>query len=352
MERYITTHKRTLKYMSISKSKEKKLFAVSCDQFNLGTVFLIWSIHYLSGHDTYYNIRERSYKKLIDNPLKGVTAHKMDPNDFTSMESCRKIINDRLTFGCGPTHFKYTPMVDTIKDYHKHNRLFHKLMTVHGIQTINVTCKNLQHLIGFLRFNTVNPDWQDNIEKVKKHCEHYWPDFFINREIYNDNLETLHDIREGIAFNIRPYDFWEHYNSKHKDKNILICQFENLVFKGEEVLKDICLYLRIPIDKTKKQNWRIIHQQWSATLSHYINFCNDLEIIVKNIVSGKSMDLKPYKMDVLKEGIVLHLLMFRHDLNLMTIIEKMPNNTREISKLLGKNPRTGIKSLYSHEQVS
>jgi len=329
----------------------KNIFAVSCDQFNLGTVFLIWSIHYLSGQDNYYHIRKKSNQTLTNNPLKGVTAHRMDPNDFTSIDSCRKIINNQLNFGPGLTHFKYTPMANTIKDYHKHNKLFHELMYKHKIKTINITCKKLQHLIGFLRFNTEIPNWQNDIEKVKKHCEHYWPDFFINREIYKENLETLHDIREGIAFNIRPYDFWEQYDLNYKAKNIFVCQFENLVFKGEEVFKSVFQYLETSINEEKIQNWHIVHQQWSTTLSHYINFCNDLELIVENIVSGKSMDLTSYKMDVLKEGIVLHLLMFKHDLNIMTIIERMPDNTREIFKLLGKNPRTGIKNLYLQEKA-
>jgi len=58
------------------------------------------------------------------------------------------------------------------------------------------------------------------------------------------------------------------------------------------------------------------------------------------------MNLEQYRMDVLKEGVLLHLLMFKHDLNLTKSIEKLPNDTQEIFKLLGRNNRTGQDEVY------
>lgn len=58
------------------------------------------------------------------------------------------------------------------------------------------------------------------------------------------------------------------------------------------------------------------------------------------------MNLGKYKMDVLKEGVLLHFLMFKHDLNLNTKIDILPANTKAIAELLGKNKRKGIENLY------
>ena len=59
-----------------------------------------------------------------------------------------------------------------------------------------------------------------------------------------------------------------------------------------------------------------------------------------------------YKMDVLKEAVLLHFLMFKHDLNILIPIDRLPQDTSEIYKLLGKNPRTGIKKLYTEQSLS
>jgi meiotically up-regulated gene 157 (Mug157) protein len=61
------------------------------------------------------------------------------------------------------------------------------------------------------------------------------------------------------------------------------------------------------------------------------------------------MDLTKYKMDVLKEGVLLHFLMFKHDLNIKIKTEVLPKNTKEILELLGKNQRTGLAKLYDRE---
>jgi hypothetical protein len=54
-------------------------------------------------------------------------------------------------------------------------------------------------------------------------------------------------------------------------------------------------------------------------------------------------------MDVLKEGVLLHFLMFKHDLNIKIKTEVLPKNTKEILELLGKNQRTGLAKLYDRE---
>ena len=68
---------------------------------------------------------------------------------------------------------------------------------------------------------------QPLMDLVKKHCLHRWPDFFTNKEIFDDKLESFHDIREQIAFNIRPYDYWTQMDHEEEIGPVFRCDFEN-----------------------------------------------------------------------------------------------------------------------------
>lgn len=324
------------------------IFTITCDQFNLGTVFLIWSIHYLTGKKNFYFAKNNVKIEIPDNPLlRGITAHKFLPNHGSSIQEFNEVLEKvKLEMKQGElNHIKYTPKAATILDYHVDKNSFHEHAQSLGLKTINVSCDGLQHLIGFLRFNHEQPNWQGNMETIRKHCTHYWPDFFKNPEIFNNNLNTLHDIREGIAFHVRPYDFWADHERKHLDF-VKHTRFEDLLFQGQDELSRILSFLKLDCDQTKLESWSQVHEVWKENLGHYIAFTNDIELIIENTLANKSMDLQKYKLDVLKEGVLLHLLMFKHDLNLVIDIEEFPNNTQDLYKLLGKNPRTGIQKIY------
>ena len=100
------------------------------------------------------------------------------------------------------------------------------------------------------------------------------------------------------------------------------------------------------IDKQRIDQWLKIHQRWSSNIIPIINFCNNVEKIADAIVSGTDMDLEKYNLDVLKEGGILHLLMYKHNLNFSNPINRLPNSTQQIHLLLSKNNRTGIENLY------
>jgi hypothetical protein len=316
-----------------------KIFAVTCDQFNLGTTFLIWSIHYCTNEKDFYSIADDEFVTISEDPFDGITAHKMRPNRYRPVFDVDAIINHS---GGKLNHFR-----DFSKKYRdtgtSSTKPFLAKMETHGIKTINITCTGLQFLIGFLRFTYTEPNWQNNFDAVKKHCKHYWPRFFDDAHIYENRLTTWHDIREGIAFNIRPYQIPAIGNN---NKNIYDCEFEDLLTNGKKEILNILDFLDLKAHTPNLDHWCDMHDIWKGYLHHYINFCNDIEMIIESILKNKSIDLEQYRMDVLKEGVLLHLLMFKHGLNLTKSIEKLPHNTQEIFKLLGKNDRTGIQKIY------
>ena len=321
------------------------IFTVTTDQFNLGIAFLIWSIHNITGNKQYYDFKTGKTKDIPEDPLHNGTAHKMNPNSCGTLESFRSILNMPQT-NATINHIKFIPKANSIIEYHEINRRLKQLSTEKSIKVINITCQRLQHLIGFLRFDTEHSNWQSDMEMVKSHCQRYWPRFFDNAQIFKDKLNTWHDIREGIAFNIRPYDFWTHYENKDHDKMIYTYQVEDMIRSGKSEMIKILDFLGLDYKKEDVDNWCKIHDIWKENLEHHIEFCNDIDSIVKGIIKNRQMDLTKYKLDVLKEAVLLHFLMFKHDLNLNTNIDKLPLDTKEIYKLLGKNTRTGIEKLY------
>ena len=216
-------------------------------------------------------------------------------------------------------------------------------MEAHGIRSVNVTCKGLQFLIGFLRSNISETNWQHDFNAVTKYCKYYWPNFFDNAHIFENNLKNWHDIREGIAFMIRPYDFPVLGNNS---ANTYDCQIEDLLMNGEDEIQKIFHFLGLELHESNLEHWCKMHGIWKDALYHYVHFCNDIELIIECILQNKSYNLEKYQMNVLKEGVLLHLLMFRHELNLTKSIEKFPNNTQDIYRLLGKNNRTGHAKVY------
>lgn len=333
--------------MSTSDKSRPELLALTFDQFNLGSKFLIWSINYLSGQNDYFFERTQQKLELPESPLLNNTAHGMKANYVFTIPDFRNIIENRITSGTELAILKYQPRAASEVQYHEKNRDFHEFARSNKIKTVNTTCKGNQHLIGFLRGTYEKKDWQSDLEFVGQHCKHYWPDFFHKKEMFSDNLETFHDIREAVAFNIRFDHFWQNYIPHNPTLNLLQCQFEDLVLQGDTVMERILDFLGMPIDHSRLTQWKVVHLQWQKKMQHYVMFCNDVELIASNIAQNRSMDLTPYKMDVLKEGLVLHLLMYKHDLNFQASIDKLPENTKDIGKFLHKNHRTGIENLYN-----
>ena len=318
-----------------------KIFAVTCDQFNLGTTFLIWSIYYCTNEKNYYRIKDDKFLEVPENPVDGVTAHQMKANTFTNLDNIEATMDQP---GDNLKHTRFSPDASYLETGVPSNKTFLSRMEKHGIKSINITCTGLQFLIGFLRWHDTEPNWQHNFDTVKKHCKHYWPGFFDNAHIYENRLHTWHDIRQGIAFNIRPYEFPAMGNNNNK--NTYDCEFEDLLTSGKKEILKILNFLKLKVHTPALDHWCDMHNIWRDYLQHYTHFCNNIEIIVESILNNRSMNLEQYRMDVLKEGVLLHLLMFKHELNLTKSVEKLPDDTQEIFKLLGKNNRTGHAEVY------
>jgi len=333
----------------MSTNRFNKIFATTCDQYNLGTAFLIWSIHYLIDQQQFYSLKTGKNELVPNNPLLNGTAHKMRPNRYRFSLNLKDIL-DKVSTSNYINHIRFFPDTKNLDQYAVENIKFQRDIEKYGIKVLNITSNKLQTLLPFLRAHYEDLNWQNNFEAVKKHCVHYWPNFFSNLEIFPSKLNNWHDIRENIAFHIRPFENKILNNTTHKNPtNVLIIQFQDFLFDGRQEILKIFDFLKFEYKKEKIKNWSTIHKKWSKNLKNYVLFCNDLELIVSNIIKNKKMDLKKYKINILKEAVILHLLMFKYNYNFKTNSDRLPNCTSEIYKLLIKNNRTGIEKIYDNQ---
>jgi hypothetical protein len=322
------------------------IFLITNDQFNLGNVFLIWSVHYLSGGDDYYDVRIDAKRPIPDNPLlKGITAHKMKPNFVRTIDSFLDVI-ERMPKDNSINHIKFNIKARSLEQHHRTNHEIQIVSSSKGIKCINMTCVDNQHLVGFLRHDREQPQWQKDIDIVSEHCKHYWPYFFENASIFQDRLKTFHGIRENIAFNIRLNDFWTHLPRRNDNELVYHCQYDNWVKNGLDEIKKVLKFLGLPCRTEREATWCEVHAVWRQSHMPYLDFCDDIYKIIYSIVTNKSLDLTKYKLDVLKEAVILHLLIFKHHLNLKQQVDRLPQNSRLIFSLLEENQRTGLEKLY------
>jgi hypothetical protein len=283
---------------------------------------------------------------LPDNPLVGGTAHLMMPNSLPHGTDIKKTMEE-LKANNSLNHFRFFPSEDgTLVDYAMEVEKFHNRMAELDIKVINIGCEKFQGLIGFLRSHYEYPHWQKNMNKVKQHCLGYWPSFLDGKDVFADKMNSWHDLREAVAFRVRPYEHWKLWESKTTNKkNVYEYAIGNFISNPTEEIKKIFKFLGLDLNQSKLKEWISVQEQWRTNLDHYVDFCDDLEEIVYKIVNNQDMDLKKYQMNVLKEAVLLHFLIYKHNLNLNTKAETLPANTKNIFQLLCPNDSLGISRL-------
>ena len=326
-------------------TNRSKIFFTTCNPYNLGTAFLVWSVYFVTQQKNFYSIKQHEVLSVPENPLLNGTAHKMESNTTGKSHDIKELIaNFEGTKNL--QHVRFFPHVNSLTQYNDENKKFQKNAGALGLKVINIISENSQGLISFLRDSYEDLTWQQDIQKVKKHCLRFWPSFLENEDIFLDKLHTWHDIRENIALNIRPSEYDEIGKDIEQSHNLHTCLIKQFLFEPKDEIIKILKFLDCKFDNEMVERWLTIHEQWSQNIKHYIRFCDDLDLIISNIIGNKSMSLQEYKMTVLKEAVLVHFLMYRYDLNLANKVEKLPGNTADIHNLLHANTRTGIQKIY------
>jgi len=103
-----------------------KIFATTCDQYNLGTAFLVWSIHYLIDQQQFYSLKTGKNEIVPNNPLSNGTAHKMKPNMFQYSLNLEDTL-DKILINNSFNHLRFFPKTKILHQYTVENINFKEI---------------------------------------------------------------------------------------------------------------------------------------------------------------------------------------------------------------------------------
>lgn len=295
-----------------------------------GGTFLNWSIQYLAGKTTHLVIPVKDgnksffstpYEQAVpDNPLIGTTAHKFSkthPNEI-SLPAILGYFNkpdyDLYTF-------YYNDSLTTNQQHTNHNQI----ISDHShISFITYTYKPTDiHTIFWLQYDKINLTREifNNIKVNNIELSNY--DVWVRREIlslnYPDTIkqQTTNEIILPYA-NSFQLDFTEFLN--------------NLPEKIIEVFK----FLNLTVTDSRWNNWNTIYTKWQKL--NDINFHNDFDLIIDNILTNQNFDLTSYNITFSKEVAIACRLLYEHNLAIKASgIDCINKNTQAWHNMLEEN---------------
>jgi len=296
--------------------------------YSIGGTFLDWSLHYISGKKKYYNVENMQWENIVLTAFDAKNAHKHKknhPNGLVNVEKYRKILST-----------------------HKQN--FHSIYPSYNHQII----VNDTNIIDKLKLELTRI-W-DNAHYHNDHIILLTPQLkdmlFINLlnrgeddirddTIYNQNKnEKIWDYRERIAlsknfFSNEQLSIIDDIDTRQAHLHLTL----NDMLLLDNIICELCYKLKIKIDYDRLQSWYVIFNKWkyNSMMSMYY-FCTNLPVIIHSICNGNYYDLSLYRMDIIKEAIILHVLIYKFNLNIKNWnLQSFPTNTQLIYELLEPN---------------
>jgi hypothetical protein len=336
---------------------------------SVGCTFLDWSIHWLSGEQQFYNVNSK-WGSLTDNPITNKNAHlhnKNHPSGYAEttnyIKKLKEVSSDStlsIYFFPLRTHYatatlNITPetlgeSLDVIVDLQ--NIDYAKIWSYCNSETIPIIYVNLTSPILYtneirvLNHKTFINTVRNSIDEVRSDflLDYFSKDLHILKD--QGNFDHIWDQREFIALNIRPWDTQNMGQDVDFSIPHLYLDAQELWHNGEQTLIKVMQYLNIPIDNDRLIHWRPIYKTWQDMQVSILKFAWNFDYICESIVNGYNYNISDYNLDLWKEAMIQHTILYKYGLNFKTWqLEKFPNNTKELHKLLEPNIHN-IEDIY------
>jgi hypothetical protein len=328
---------------------------------SVGCTFVDWSIHFLSGQSVFYNTNLKQYIDLSQSPLNKINAHGHKKNcplgseKFKSdLDTFELLRNDAIysTYPCPISLDTAAQHLEIPIDQIGQKNILQKITNyiLDDYNKIFKICKESQTKLIFVStdpntilYHSVLRTLERFATKPEKpESESDWVNGFQKsffdaslKEWSKLQLTNIWDIRERMALDTRP--MFNPFN----DRNFDFCyphlwiNCQELWLNPVDTIKKILNYLDLKIDPDRYNLWLPICYKWQKIQSDALNFCYTQSHIVDAIINNWD-----YKINLTfqQEVIIQHFLIYKHNLNLKTWqLEKFPDNTLELHKLLEEN---------------
>ena len=183
---------------------------------NKGGTFLTWTLHYLSGHETYFSCHDNENIELPVNVLTDVNAHGYKPNQPTTLAQFDEYFNSIRNIRTTSFHtfyfhrLKTVPVVitstcpDTTKAVTQIQSTIDKVILLynqptHALYDINYQNRSIRYKLNSTVAVNRNDDeiHKDFIDTFFKESSLEWEKL---------GLTNTWDHREFLALNLRPFD--------------------------------------------------------------------------------------------------------------------------------------------------
>jgi len=303
---------------------------------SVGCTFLDWSIHWISGQKKFYNT-ETGIENICQNPIQKINAHGHNKNFIWTKDQILQTIDQFDSWSpCNLNSFYLGPPKVNIDDVNN-NIDYNSLRATEYNTMIDLVNKNETPVIFV---NITNDYFYENFPRVGEN-ESILTGLPLEsiEEILKDKLKTffvkeadnIWDLREKLALTVRPF---YHVNVTVTGKHYeLDCK--TVWHDLEHEIKFLFEYLELNIDSNRFKEWVPIYHMWQKQQLKILRFGWNLDKITNAIVNNESLNLDHYDLDIWKEIVILHVLLYQHNLNIKGYgLENFPSNTKEIHTLL------------------
>jgi len=322
----------------------------------VGCTFLDWSIYFLSGQIEHFNAESEKWAPLTNNPLQDVTAHGHPKIRSYGVNLTQKIISKFQDLPGLSSFYMIAPPIaeaanelgidrqtitldqwNTIENYtvEFYNKSL-DLASEQGVKIIFVSLDdNLKIFANTLRYLGKMP-FENRYAESKEEITDSFDQLFFKDSVESWEslgLDTVWDKRERMALRQNFFDYKPIKAELDFDHYWIDAQ--NLWHNGERELPKIMSWLGLELNPDKFKEWKSIYRKWQEIILDTLQFQYNHKHIVDSIVNNWSY---PIDLTFEQEAFIQHCLIYQHNLNLKTWqLEKFPNNTQELHKLLEPN---------------
>lgn len=320
-----------------------------------GCTFLDWSVHFLSGQTEFYHVLN-GWIPLSHNPVTRLNAHGHNKNHPAGLVETQLAVkklqqSNRLTsvypypmqLDHAARKLNIDPKQATRAQWQEifdlRNADYNQMLAMCGQNNVKVIFVALDDHLSMYA-NTVRSLDRLPLSKRPAHSQQEIRNE-LDQMFFRDSVNTwtnlgltdIWDMRERYALNKDLLEWKQQPVDLNFDHYWINAQ--NLWYNGEREIPRIVKWLELEIDSTRIEPWIAVYREWQKLQLDTLQFQYNYQHIVKSIVNNWS-----YEIDLTfeQEIVIQHCLIFEHGLNLKTWqLEKFPNNTKDLHKLLEPN---------------
>jgi hypothetical protein len=282
----------------------------------IGETFVLWTIEYLSGKTHLVDPLTSTIHDVSDNPLTDRNCHNHHKIRLRSKEEIVQGINYFRKNSIGPSIFHAG--CNTVED----SELLHnqKVSIVSlDFSDCDLIYDNVVNRSGLLP-NSTTPGTELEAILKKYYFGNTIFDNLSNGEV-REQLALYMDV--GTTYRLGINNSIPHYTLTTDD-----------LWNDFDIISlDMMRWLDITVVDERYEKWQSVYKTWRTFHWPHKKFSRDLSRIVNAIVRREYMDLTVYKLDLIKEAVILHQLMQRHSKSIK-LIDRFPSNTQDFFTVL------------------